>query len=62
MTFVAEKSGNSGLRLRLESPQPVLVDEQGILVVRAQPVGDLEGTVRREREGRLQSLLEQLGE
>ena len=62
MILVVEEGGNNGVRLRPGSPQSILVDKQGILVVLAQPVGDLEVAVRREREGRVRSLLERIGQ
>lgn len=53
MTLLVEDGGNGGIRLRPEPEQPELVDKQGILVVRAEPVADLRDVVRRERELRL---------
>ena len=61
MTLVVEEGDNNGVRLRPGSPEPAVIDRQGILVVQAQPAGDLDGAVRREREGRTRSLLKRIG-
>jgi len=49
MTLVVETEEKDGVRLSVQSP-PVLVDKEGILVVRAKPMGDLTDVTRRERD------------
>jgi AbrB family looped-hinge helix DNA binding protein len=61
MTLIVEEGDNGGIRLRPEPEQPNLVDKEGILVVRAQPVVDLADVVRRERDLRITSLSERTG-
>jgi AbrB family looped-hinge helix DNA binding protein len=61
MTLIVEEGDNGGIRLRPEPEQPNLVDKEGILVVRAQPVADLADVVRDERRLRVTSLSERTG-
>ena len=60
MTFIVEEGDNNGVRLRPSPEQVTLLDKEGILVVRAEPVTDLTDIVRRERNLRTASLLEKL--
>ena len=50
MRQVVETEEKGGVRLSVQSAPPVLVDKEGILVVRAEPVGDLTDITRRERD------------
>jgi bifunctional DNA-binding transcriptional regulator/antitoxin component of YhaV-PrlF toxin-antitoxin module len=61
MSLTVEEGDNGGVRLRPEPQQALLVDRQGILVVVARPVGDLEDALRRGRNLRIASLLERTG-
>ena len=61
MVLIVEKGDTGGLRLRLQSSSPVLVDKGGILVVKAEPSSDLSNIARRERDQRLFALLQQTG-
>jgi len=58
MTLIVEESDDKGVRLRPSPEQVTLLDKEGILVVRAEPVTDLTEIVRRERNLRVASLLE----
>lgn len=58
MSLVVEEGENGELWLRLQSDLPTLVDKQGVLVVRAKPVGDLVNAVRSERDRRANELLQ----
>jgi len=60
MTLVAEEEQDGDLRLRVESEVPVLVDKGGVLVVRAEPLGDLADFARGERERRVKELVERI--
>ncbi|MBI3241475.1 MAG: AbrB/MazE/SpoVT family DNA-binding domain-containing protein [Chloroflexi bacterium] len=61
MVLIVEKGEGGGLRLRLQTPQPALVDKRGILVVKAEPTSDLSDLTRRERDQRLFTLLQRTG-
>jgi bifunctional DNA-binding transcriptional regulator/antitoxin component of YhaV-PrlF toxin-antitoxin module len=62
MTLIVEEGDNGGIRLRPEQPErPHLVDKEGILVVRAPSVSDLDDAMRRERDLRISSLSERAG-
>ena len=50
MTLVVEKGDKGGVRLRLQSEPPMLVDKGGVLVVRAEPLSDLANVTRHERD------------
>jgi AbrB family looped-hinge helix DNA binding protein len=50
MTLVVEKGDQGGVRLRLQSEPPMLVDKGGVLVVRAKPLRDLANVTRHERD------------
>jgi len=50
MRQVVETEEKGGVRLSVQSTPPALVDKEGILVVRAEPVGDLTDVTRRERD------------
>ncbi|MBI3909647.1 MAG: hypothetical protein HY320_01780 [Armatimonadetes bacterium] len=61
MTLVAEKADEGGIRLRVEPEAPVLVEKGGVLVVRAEPLGDVAEAVRQERGRRVQELVSRAG-
>ena len=46
MSLVVEEGESGDLWLRLQSDVPTLVDKQGVLVIRAKPVGDLVNAAR----------------
>jgi len=53
MTLVVEETANRDVRLRIRSEvreMPALVDKGGVLVVRAEPLGDLTDAIRQERD------------
>jgi hypothetical protein len=59
MMLIVEKEDNGGVRLRLQSQPPSeLVKKGGVLVVKAEPLADLNDITRREREGRVSELLQ----
>ena len=47
--------------LRIPEESPVLVEKEGVLVVRAEGTGDIEDAVRRERGRRLSEIVERTG-
>ena len=57
MSLVVEEVDQEGVRLRIQSEPPVLIDKAGVLVVRAEPIGDLADATRRERDRRVSELL-----
>jgi len=61
MTLVVEKGDQGGVRLRLQSEPPMLVDKGGVLVVRAEPLRDLDNITRHERDRRVFDLLQRVG-
>ncbi|TEU10815.1 MAG: AbrB/MazE/SpoVT family DNA-binding domain-containing protein [Anaerolineales bacterium] len=61
MTLVVEKGDKGGVRLRLQSEPPMLVDRGGVLVVRAEPLSDLDNITRHERDRRVFDLLQRVG-
>ena len=59
MTLVVEEADNHDVRLRIRSEVrevPALVDKDGVLVVRAEPLGDLTDAIRQERDRRVSEL------
>lgn len=56
MLFVVEEGTNGGACLRLTDNEPFVVEKQGVLVVRANSVGNIEHAVRNERDRRLSEL------
>lgn len=67
--LIVEADDQGGIRLRLKSegepPEqsdsdltaPQLIWKNGVLMVRAEPAGDLEQAVERDREARLENLI-----
>jgi hypothetical protein len=62
MTLIVEKGEKDGVRLRPQSESPELVEKEGVLVVRAEPLGDLANVTRRERDGRAFDLLQRVAQ
>jgi AbrB family looped-hinge helix DNA binding protein len=61
ITLVVEKGDNDDMCLRTQPEQPMLVDKEGVLVIRAEPLGDLTDVTRRERDRRVFDLLQRTG-
>lgn len=61
MTLVVEPAEEGGLRLRVHSRPPLLVDKNGILVARVQALSNLSNLVRQERDRRVFTLLQRTG-
>jgi hypothetical protein len=53
MTLIVKKGEKDGVRLRPQSESLELVEKEGVLVVRAEPFGDLANITRRERDRRV---------
>jgi bifunctional DNA-binding transcriptional regulator/antitoxin component of YhaV-PrlF toxin-antitoxin module len=58
MILMVEKGDDDGLRLSLQSQPSELVEKGGVLVVRAEPLADLNDITRREREDRVSELIQ----
>jgi len=58
MSLVVEEGDQGSVRLRVQSEPPVLVNKAGVLVVRAEPLGDLTDVTRHERNRRVFDLLQ----
>jgi bifunctional DNA-binding transcriptional regulator/antitoxin component of YhaV-PrlF toxin-antitoxin module len=61
MTMIAEVDDEDGIRLRVQTELPEMVDKQGIIVVRSESSEDLGNIIRNEREGRISNLLKRAG-
>jgi hypothetical protein len=61
MTLVVEQETGDVAYLRVQREQPRLVEKGGVLVVEAEPVAELDESVRREREQRMADLSRQVG-
>lgn len=62
MTLIVEKGEKDGVRLRPQSESPELVEKEGVLVVRAEPLGDLANVIRRERDRRVFDLSQRVAQ
>jgi len=60
MTLIVEKGDDDGVRLRPQSESPELVEKEGVLVVRAKPLGDLADITRHERDRRVSDLVQRV--
>lgn len=61
-TLIVERQTEDAAYLRVQGEEePPLADRQGVLVVRAQPSGDLADVVRRERDRRATDLAGRAG-
>ncbi len=58
-SLVLEEADDGGIRLRTREILPVLVDKNGILVVKAEPLAGFADVVRQGRDSRVASLVEQ---
>jgi hypothetical protein len=58
MTLVVEEREEGELCLRVQQELPLLVDKQGVLVVKSKAIGDLAKAVEHERERRVSDLLQ----
>ena len=64
MTLIVEEADNRDVRLRIQPEVrevPALVDKGGVLVVRAEPLGDLTDAIRQECDRRVSDLSQQTG-
>ena len=60
MTLVVEEGQKDDLCLRVQEESPALVDKQGVLVVKAEPLDDLTHITQRERHRRAADLVQQV--
>lgn len=60
-TVVVEDETEDVAYVRVQLEQPRLINKGGVLVVQAQPSGDLVRVVRDERDGRVQDMLRRVG-
>ncbi len=61
MTLLVEVGQSDELCLRVQDSSPMLIDKQGILVIKAQSDTDLTDVIRDERERRIVNLQQQAG-
>jgi AbrB family looped-hinge helix DNA binding protein len=61
MTLVVEGDQEGELCLRVQPDVPVVVDKDGILVIRGRLEMDLSGVVQQERNQRVSDLLKRIG-
>jgi AbrB family looped-hinge helix DNA binding protein len=61
MTLVVEDTEQGGVQLRVQEESAALIEKDGLLVIRAEPIGDLTNVVRQERERRTQELIQRSG-
>jgi bifunctional DNA-binding transcriptional regulator/antitoxin component of YhaV-PrlF toxin-antitoxin module len=61
MTLIIEADENGGAWLNVQADEPVLVDKGGVLVIRAEAIGDIDEAIRRDREERIATFVEQSG-
>jgi AbrB family looped-hinge helix DNA binding protein len=59
--LIVEEGERGEICLHFPEAPPVLVEKEGVLVVRATATGDLKDLVRRERDQRLSDLVERTG-
>jgi bifunctional DNA-binding transcriptional regulator/antitoxin component of YhaV-PrlF toxin-antitoxin module len=59
MTLVVEQAQPDITYLRIQPNQPRLSDKQGVLVVDAELLDDMDNSVQHERDERINSLLQQ---
>lgn len=59
MTLVVEEGGQGEVRLSPQVEEPILVEEDGILVATGELVGDVTDIVQQEREKRIRTFLDQ---
>lgn len=61
MILIVEEGDNGGVKLRIQSESPALVDKEGVLVVKAEPLSDLTNITRQERDRRAFDLSQRAG-
>lgn len=61
MTLVVEEGEEDKLCLRIQEESPDVVDKQGVLVVKAEPLEDLTHITQRERLRRASGLVRRVG-
>ncbi|MCC7163341.1 MAG: hypothetical protein IT331_12675 [Anaerolineae bacterium] len=61
MTLIVEPDNEGGVRLRIQRQEAVLVQEDGILVARGEPLTDLDNIARNARDERVTELVERTG-
>ncbi len=61
MTLLVEKADQGGVRLRIQSEPPVLIEKNGVLVAKVQLLSDLNDVTRHERDRRVFDLLQRVG-
>lgn len=59
-SLVLEEANGGEIRLRTKETLPALVDKDGILVIRAEPLAEFADAVRHDRDSRIASLMEHL--
>ncbi len=59
--LIVEEGPKGTLRLRVQRPRPILREKEGVLVAQVKAWDDLTHVVPRERQQRLQTLLQQTG-
>jgi bifunctional DNA-binding transcriptional regulator/antitoxin component of YhaV-PrlF toxin-antitoxin module len=57
-SLILEESDSGEIRLRTKDSMPLLVDKDGILVIKAEPLAEFSDIVRHDRESRIASLME----
>lgn len=61
MTLILEEGEEGEICLRIPKDSPMLIDKEGVLVVKAEAAGNIEDAVRHERNRRLSELVERNG-
>ena len=61
MTLVVEQETADAAYLRVQTEQPRLVDEQGVLVIQTQACDDIGNAIQNERNQRVVELLRRVG-
>jgi len=61
MTLIVEYGEKDEFYLRIQEVSPALVDKQGVLVVKAEPITDLTNITQQERGRRVFDLAQRVG-
>jgi AbrB family looped-hinge helix DNA binding protein len=59
VTLIVEEEEDNEIRLRIQKGSPILVDKEGILVVKSESKGDLTNIIQQERDRRIIDLMKQ---
>ena len=59
VTLIVEEEKDNEIRLRIQKGSPILVDKNGILVVKSESGSDLANVIQQERERRIFDLMKQ---